>query len=201
MSATTERPQVSRGVLVTLGVVLGLAVLVLGYLYVVQPLIGETGEVAAPSVTSATPTPVPTPGATPAPTTEDGAEAEAEPEPVPETFEVFTARDPFQQLVVVQASGGGAGQASPAPSPTDGASPGPPPSATVGATTVRLVDVFTDAAGTEKILVTVNGTGYEVAEGETFAQRFRVLDIAGDCATLLFGDSRFTLCKGEEIRK
>jgi hypothetical protein len=49
--------------------------------------------------------------------------------------------------------------------------------------------------------VTVNGRSYDVAEGETFAQRFRLLDLTGECGTFLFGDSRFVLCEGDEIRK
>ncbi|MPZ73597.1 MAG: hypothetical protein GEU74_10270, partial [Nitriliruptorales bacterium] len=73
-------------------------------------------------------------------------------------------------------------------------------SAAVGGTTVTVVDVFTDD-GERRATVTVNGTGYTVGEGDTFARRFRLLDISGRCSTLLFGDSRFTLCEGERIRK
>jgi hypothetical protein len=71
----------------------------------------------------------------------------------------------------------------------------------VGGTTVTLVDVFTDDDGTRKATVTVNGSGYTVEEGDTFGRRFRLLDISGRCSTMLFGDSRFTLCEGEQIRK
>jgi hypothetical protein len=195
--SSADSPQVSRGLLVTLGVALGVGVLALLYLYVVQPLLGDAEEVAQTIPSPAATDPSPEPGESPEPEALDD-------EPVSETFEVFTARDPFQQLVVVPASQTGTG--SPSPSPTGTASPTPtgtpttPPDAVVGGTTIRLVDVFTDG-GVEKILVTVNGTGYEVAQGETFADRFRVLDITGQCATLLFGDSRFTLCEGEQIRK
>jgi sulfur carrier protein ThiS len=51
------------------------------------------------------------------------------------------------------------------------------------------------------VTVTVNGAGYEVREGQTFADNLRLLDISGTCATFLFGDSRFTICEGGSIRK
>jgi hypothetical protein len=85
-------------------------------------------------------------------------------------------------------------------STTSGGSNGNGSDAQVGGTTVTLVDVFDDD-GERQATVTVNGTGYTVGEGETFGRRFRLLDISGRCATMLFGDSRFTLCEGERIRK
>ncbi len=190
-----------------------------------------------------------------------------------ETFEVFSARDPFQQLVRDGEGGNGGGAPNPTPAdptpgvtpqppadpgaptvpggtPTASPSPAPPPgdgtgtdtgdgngdgngtgngggtgtgdgsdgddppptggggddndddgSANVGGTTVTLVDVFTGDDGERKATVTVNGSGYNVGEGATFASRFRLLDISGSCSTMLFGDSRFTLCEGERIRK
>jgi hypothetical protein len=155
--------------------------------------------------------------------------------PLPETFEVFTSRDPFQQLVDADSGGGGStssgttspgttspgttspgttspgttspGTTSPGTTTPGTTSPGTtppastsPPATRVGTTVIRVVEVSrTD--GVERVTITVNGTGHTVGEGETFARSFRVLDITGDCATLLFGDSRFTLCAGEEIRK
>lgn len=186
---------------------------------------------------------------------DEGEEAPAE------TFEVFAARDPFQQLVRADEGSGGGGTtttpdptASPAPGggttspPTTPVTPGPTPSpspgtgtggdggsgtgngtgdgngagtgdggggsgtgtgggnrdddsANVGGTTVTLVDVFTGNDGDRKATVTVNGTGYTVSQGQTFGRNFRLLDISGECATMLFGDSRFTLCEGERIQK
>jgi hypothetical protein len=82
--------------------------------------------------------------------------------------------------------------------PTD---PGGVPATRVGATVVRLVTIADTADRGTRASITVNGQGFDVGEGETFATSFRVLDISGSCATLLFGDSRFTLCTGEEIRK
>ena len=204
------------------------------------------------------PTPQPTdsdfPLADPSEAAEEGAG-----DPPEETFEVFNARDPFEQLVdetVEDDGSGGTGGTPtttdpdpapgtpPAPTPTTPTSPGPTPaptaspspgapggddddvngdgdvdeddgdtngdgqvdedddgSAEVGGTTVTLVDVFTDDDGERMATVTVNGTAYTVGEGDTFADRFRLLDISGRCSTMLFGDSRFTLCEGEQIRK
>jgi hypothetical protein len=160
--------------------------------------------------------------------TEPEVLGEAAADPLPETFEVFSARDPFQQLVnapaaTVEAASGdgsleplpGADGTVPVADGTDGtdgtgSTDGTPdageeeatglPAATVGTTVIRIVDITT-TEGITRVSLTVNGSGYDVAEGETFAERFRVLDISGSCATLLFGDSRFTLCKGDEIRK
>jgi hypothetical protein len=208
--SSKETRQVRPGLLIVLAVMVGLMLVYAVWTFVASPLLaGNAEEIGAEPV--AAPEPVPEPEPTPEP----------EPEPIPETIEVFSARDPFQQLVRGSGAGGTAaaagsdttplaatttdGQAQ-APSPTEaptvaGATPGAPAGAQVGATSIRLIDVFTDDGGQEKVLVQVNGTGYEVGEGDTFAQRFRVLDISGRCATFLFGDNRFTLCRGEEIRK
>jgi hypothetical protein len=183
---------------ILLGVLGGVVVLALLWLFVIDPLF-LAEDIDEPVVQ---PPPPPAEEVEPEPT--------PEPTPVPETFEVFTARDPFQQLaqpaVAAPPAAPTAPPADPTAPPADPTAPpadpdAPPPDAEVGATRVRLVDVFVDDDGVQKVLVTVNGTGHEVAEGEEFAGRFRVLDISPPCATFLFGDSRFVLCMGEEIRK
>lgn len=209
-----DRPPVSRGLLIALGAIVVLAVL---WLLVLGPaMTGEddTGDIVVPPVVRTPEPPVPgeeTPG--------DGGEL------YPETTEVFAARDPFAQLVSnssgsTAAPGGGtatppggttAPGSSGGPSGGDGGSSGgsggeptAPPrsgsSADVGGTRVKLVDVYDDD-GEERALVTVNGRSYDVAEGEAFGDRFRLLDLSGECGTFLFGDSRFVLCEGDEIRK
>jgi hypothetical protein len=239
-------------------VVLGVAVLVALVFFVILPLLGGDDDPAVDDtdvvvVDGESPVPAPSP-------TEDFELAdpgEVEGDPPAETFEVFNARDPFQQLVDDETQGDGTttggtptlppgttpvtpttpitpapGATTPppgtAPPPTGGDDDGSSGSdgsddgsdgstddgsgsstagdgtngsdAQVGGTTVTLVDVFDDE-GERKATITVNGTGYNVAEGETFGRRFRLLDISGRCATMLFGDSRFTLCEGERIRK
>lgn len=192
MSAA-ESPPVSRGLLILLGVVVGLAVLAALWFFVVSPLLDEE-PVAGPDP-AATPEPAPEPEVTPTP----------EPTPVPETEEFFTARDPFQQLVRPAAVAPGPGDDTDGDGDTDGDTDGDPddpaPGVRVGQTSVRLIEVFTDASGVERVRVEVNGTEHTPAEGDTFAERFRVLDITNACATFLFGDNRFTLCEGETIRK
>ena len=66
--------------------------------------------------------------------------------------------------------------------------------------TVRLIDVFT-VNGEQRAQIQVDGTVYTVDEGERFAENFELLDISGQCASILYGDDQFTICEGEEILK
>lgn len=65
---------------------------------------------------------------------------------------------------------------------------------------VVLIDVF-EQNGQERVVVEVDGTAYEVGEGDEFAENFRVLSIDPPCATFLHGDDAFTLCEGERVLK
>lgn len=65
---------------------------------------------------------------------------------------------------------------------------------------VVLIDVF-EENGQERVVVEVDGTAYEVGEGDEFAENFRVLSIDPPCATFLHGDDAFTLCEGERVLK
>lgn len=186
--------------LVLLLVVIAAAVLTVLF-FLVSPLSWRLDdELARQALPGAGPDPEPSPQLAPSP-----SGPAVNPGPVPETFEVFTARDPFQQLVLLTPPPSQPAAPAPTPSPLASGSPGPvspaaPTSnARIGATSVKLVDVF-DAEGSSAALVTVNGSGYEVREADEFAGSFRALDISGACATFLFGDSRFTLCEGEQIR-
>jgi len=193
-----DRPAVGRPLLIGLGVVVVIALL---WLFVIGPRMGGGDDVVvAPVPTRAPVTPAPSP------MPEDDAL-------YPENSEVYSARDPFAQLVAAEGEAGGA---APSPGgvlpgtggPTPSSSPSPPAggggtprsgsSAEVGGTEIKLIDVYDDAT---RAVVTVNGRSYDVAEGEPFAQRFRLLDLTGECGTFLFGDSRFVLCEGDEIRK
>lgn len=192
-----ERPAVGTPLLIALGVV---AVMALLWLFVIGPRMGGGDDVVvAPVPTRASVTP------TPSPLPENDAL-------YPENSDAFSSRDPFAQLVagevepgapaspgVVTPGAGGAGpSASPSPSGSAGGSPRSGSSAEVGGTEIKLIDVYDEAT---RAVVTVNGRSYDVAEGETFAERFRLLDLTDDCGTFLFGDSRFVLCEGDEIRK
>ena len=148
--------------------------------------------------------------------------------PPVETFEVFASRDPFEPLLSTEGEGGTTddgttddgttddgttddGTTDP-PTDTDGdgdiddddaTDPGDsgdgdgPGGESVEGHTVQLVSVN----GQGKATVQVDGTVYEVTQGETFAENFELLSTSGDCATMLFGDDQFTVCEGEEILK
>lgn len=116
----------------------------------------------------------------------------------PETGQAFEGKDPFQPLVV------------PAPSPTGTGSPTPTPTGsetgvtggnnTTSAATVTLLDIRKQD-GVLKATVDVDGKQYTVAEGDTFAGNFRVISLSSSCGTFVFGDERFSLCVGQEVRK
>lgn len=203
-ASTVEQPKVSRGLLVTLGVVVAVAAAAALWLFVVQPLLLDEPFVAEvpERVTDGADTPAgaeaPAADTEAPPAEEAGADPAAGGEPA--DSQVLTARDPFQPLVV-EADPTAMAAAGTAPTAASGGDTAPAPETVVGATTVRLADVFTRPDGQPVVLVTVDAVSYEVGEGEVFAERFRVLDIAEQCATFLYGDSRFSLCKGEEIRK
>jgi hypothetical protein len=171
-----------------------LVVLALGALFflVIRPLFLAQDEPQAP------PEGLPSPAAT---------EPEPEPSPSPtappeETFEVFESKDPFRPLVVAAANGAATDGAATdgttngtQDGATDGAAGAPAPT---GGNRVTLLDVLTDR---QQAQVRVGSTVYTVAEGEVFADNFKLVTISGECATFLHGDDRFTLCEGEEVIK
>ena len=137
--------------------------------------------------------------------------------PVPSP--IFSGRDPFSlppqfQVTPGGGTGGGTGPVPTGPVPTGstggttgstGGTTGPGPtgptlpptngsSTTIGGHEVVLIDTYT-ANGVQHASVSVDGTVYHPAEGDTFAGgNFELRDVAGDCATFLYGDQSFTLC-------
>lgn len=167
--------------LVLVGVV-ALAALVF---LVIIPLFG--GDDTRPT-TPAARRPSPSTTASPTPT----------PAPPAETFEQFGAKDPFRPLVTEGAPPAPGPGGTPAPAaPGPGAAGAPAPA---GGQRVQLIDVFDDA-GTTKAQVRVGSTVYTVAPGQVFANNFKLVSVSGNCATLLHGDDKFTLCEGEEVIK
>lgn len=232
MSAQTgDQQQVSKGLLITLGVVAAIGVAAALWVFVLQPLTSDESETVAVDDQVEATEPDDDAKADPAPDadesddpsgngeggdvddgdgSEDGDDAEpAEDDPL-ESTQVVNARDPFTQLVTDTGGGGGSGGAATA---TDGGEStgggaasgghdgGDDDTADVDSTTVTLVDVYTGDDDLQRASLEVDDTGYDVLEGETFADNFQLLDIADDCATLLYGDSRFTLCEGDRVRK
>lgn len=219
MSATPQSsPAVGKPLLYALG---GVVVLALIAVFVVLPLLNGDDGTADGSLVVA--------GATDEPGVVAGVPPVVEPTveptddlgsndlpPIVETFEVFSARDPFQQLVV-ESSGDVAvvgdetsDGATPAPTATDPVTGDPvtgdpvvdtPPGATTeDGTTVIVEDVFTKD-GVEYVLLTANGTAHTLEEGDTFATNWRVEAIDDPCVTLLYGDQARLVCEGESIRK
>lgn len=121
-------------------------------------------------------------------------------------FDVFATRNPFEPAIQVTDTSGttptGGGVTPPSTTSTGGtvtpttpASPEPS-----GGTTVAVIDVF-DQAGTTVAVVQVGSTQYTVAPGQTFATSYKVVSLSGTCGQFLFGDSPFSLCKGEQVIK
>ena len=136
----------------------------------------------------------------------------------PSPSPIFSGRDPFSLPPQFQttapptgSTGGGTGPTGPGPTgggtgpgPTGGGTgPGPtgpttPPTngstTVIGGHTVVLIDTFT-TNGVSHATVEVDGIVYNPAEGATFAGgNFELRDVAGNCATFLYGDESFTLC-------
>jgi hypothetical protein len=208
-SASPAQPKVSKPLLIALGV---LVIAALVYLLVVLPKqsapVTDVAEAQAPVA--------PSEPAVAAETPAGGDSASEQPEQP--SFEVFNARDPFDQLVVDADSAAVGGTTDTgATSPTDTTTPAPATpvggtdptgsstpapndgQTTVGTTTIALDDVFAEG-GVDKVILVVNGEGYEGAEGETVAD-VTVLDIEGSCATMRYDDTRFILCEGEHVQK
>jgi hypothetical protein len=196
-AASTDRPTVSRPLLIGVGLV---AIAAIAYLLLTS---GQSDDVAAVDpAASETSSEVALPPVDPTEPSEEASEVTV----IEPTFEVFSARDPFDQLVVESDAGGVEDtQDTTTTTPTDDSSPGTEPSEepaqqTVGTTTIRLDEVFREG-GVDMVVVEVNSTGYEAAEDETVAGDLTVLDIADSCATMRFEDTRFILCEGEQIQK
>ena len=151
---------------------------------------------------------------------ESGSPSQGGPSPSP----IFSGRDPFslppQFQTIAPPSGvtgpGPTGGGGTGPGPTGGGGTGPGPTGgggvtgpgptgstnpptngsttVIGGHTVVLIDTFT-SNGVSHATVEVDGIVYNPAEGATFAGgNFELRDVAGNCATFLFGDESFTLC-------
>lgn len=115
-----------------------------------------------------------------------------------DSFDVFATKDPFAPVIQIDTGGAtGPTGATGATGATGSNGGGTTPSA---GTAVAVVDVF-DQGGTPTAAIRVGSTVYTVAAGQTFATSYQVVSISGTCAQLLYGDSPFQLCKGEEVIK
>jgi len=112
-----------------------------------------------------------------------------------ETYDVFASKDPFEPLVARSAAVSGDGvPAAPEGGVTATFEGGSDDSGLHY--TVKVVKVEGRSA-----VIAIDGQSVSVAVGESFFERFQLLSVADDCASILFGDDQFTLCEGEEIFK
>jgi hypothetical protein len=188
MSSVRERFEAmqrrERVMVTVLGVV---GVLAIAYMLFLR------GGGAAPELHPPTGTP-PTRKPTPSPT----VTTTTSPKPVPPGS--FGGKDPFEPLVTADTG------STPAPSGTStpGSSGGPSSgggSTTTGKTNrVTLVDIFR-RSGHLIATVQVNGKSYTVEPGDQFDGNFQLISLTSRCGVFAFGDERFTLCVGQEVRK
>jgi hypothetical protein len=182
----------------------------------------DTDTIALPSVSA--PTDQPTTG-TGGPTTGTSGPTTAPTTPSQTPTAVFTGRDPFSLPAVFQtttsttssgtdstssgtdstssgtdttSTSTGTDTTSTSTSTSSSSSPTQPgngAATTVGGHDVVLLDTFT-VNGVDTVQVEVDGTVYDVAEGDTFGpgNSFELLSVSEDCAAFLFGDESFTLC-------
>lgn len=97
------------------------------------------------------------------------------------------------------------GDTTTSPPPDDGTDPTTQPRSNEprASQRVELLEVFSDDAQRLVATVRVNDTVYEVGEGDAFASNYQVVSLsqADGCGQFLFGDDRFRLCEGEQLRK
>lgn len=107
---------------------------------------------------------------------------------VPATFAGVHAKDPFKPLYNP-----------PPPAPVAPvAGPGDP--AAPGAAPVQILTL--NSVGSSSVLIEVNGKSYAPKVGGAFATFFKLERLQGtSCATFLYGDESFDLCKGSTTSK
>ena len=104
---------------------------------------------------------------------------------IPATFAGVHAKDPFKPLL----------------------NPPPPvvvpPAQPLGTSFTNPPQVLTlTSVGSTGVTVSVNGTAYSPKTGALFATFFKLVKLQGaSCATFLYGDESFDLCKGSSITK
>jgi hypothetical protein len=123
----------------------------------------------------------------------------------PQTFDVFATRDPFEPAIQAPPPTT-APPATVAPTPTTVA-----PTPTTGAPTINpnpgqtvsMLSVFVGADHVTRARMQVDATVYTLQSGDSFAKSFKVvsLDAKSGCGQLLFGDSPFQLCEGQQAVK
>lgn len=139
-----------------------------------------------------------------------------------ETFKVFASRDPFEPLVEdsveatddtgtaitddpgeptddTDTTAPGGGGTAPSGAEDEGAPRETRPTRT-GKSDRVPVQLVAVRRGPEAV-VRIDGRLHRSRMGERFAENFELLSVGDGCASLLYGDEQFTLCRGQEILK
>lgn len=183
---TPDRAKARQRAFIIVGAVV--AALALAYLLLLSG--GDDEPIVIPDTPRPTGTATPTESPAPEPT-----DRERPPVASDDTFE---GRDPFEPVVILNppdgngnGGGGGGGNGDGNGGAIDGNG---------DTKIIRLVDIF-ESDGERLAVVEVDGDEFTVAEGETFDDNIRVIDLTRRCGTFVFGDERFTLCIGQEVQK
>jgi hypothetical protein len=169
------RTQREKRMLVGLGVVVAVAVLMVGFTMIRSG--GSDQDIVAPQAGATRPQ---------APVTEPS------PEPSPETPAaplVFRGVDPFRPLVGTKQD---APQAPPPPAELQPVPEGPA-SAVVGGNTVSLIDIF-EKNGNKRAHVDVDGTVYAAGAGDNFVDDYVLVAFDDPCVQFAWRDQSFRLC-------
>jgi hypothetical protein len=206
-----------RRALIIFGVVIVVAAL--AYFLFLRPKGTESPTAIGPSTGVTTPPP------TSAPTTSPPVTPVTPRTPPPSGF--LVGKDPFSPLVNPSGGGGPTSTSTSVPTGTNPfttspfttspftTTPGTSPTSTttntvsptggsnggttthVGGHTVTLIDIFT-RNGVQMAQVQVDSTGYTVREGQTFAANYKLVAIAGSCASFSHGSEHFVLCENPQ---
>jgi hypothetical protein len=182
---------------------------------------GSSSSAAATTTASTTPAPTPPGGSvTPAPAS-PGSLINSDPPPPAQngelvSFSHFTAKDPFDQQVSVDAGGSGSGSTTPTPPDAGTTAPTPTtPTATTPTTTTPTETTPTSttptppAASLSQASISINGAPEDVKLGATFPADqpyFKLVSLAPDHAkigiaggSLASRDPTVTLVKGKKL--
>ncbi len=112
-------------------------------------------------------------------------------EVVPQRTKVkLTSRDPFAVLV----------EPPPPPKPAKRPAGDDGAASSTSSSSRATVSALSIAANGSSVTVKIDGTKYNVDEGETFAKSYRLYDIFNDtCAGFLYGDQNVVVCEGDAV--
>lgn len=148
-----------------------------------------------------------------------------------QTFEVFASRDPFEPLVEAPGSSAGddaraaatgtteteaatgqaaddeadaaSADAAAASAPTDGTTrrEREDSHATHAQRSARLPIRLVTIRERREAVIRIGRRLHRSGAGERFAPNFKLLTLGRECASILYGDEQFALCRGQEILK